>query len=178
MTFFIHPEDRFGHHFSRGRILIITMPDAEALSLLQAQKGRTSVLFRTKIDVPVPFVPEEICLRSEETWYAVRFHDFQREGRQVSFVIHFLKALYMASADLLAYRKKALLLDAQGREWRFFSDKVDQTGENAENGTGDDIIGIMNAADDANEGFGEAGQKQQHADAFVDLQHGHGDDHA
>lgn len=178
MKLFIDTDDRFGHHFGAGPILAITMQECDVQELLKTARGRTSVCFATELNAPLIAQPEEIYLCSEESWYAVRFHDFRCEQNHLSFVIHFLKAMYMASADLTCFAHKNRQYDIYGRQLWLFSDKVDQSGKDTEHSTGDDVVEIMDTAEHPDIGFAKTGEQQQDTDAFVDLQDGHGDDHA
>ena len=178
MKLYLDENDRFGHHFGAGPLLVIIIQECEIQKLYQAAKGRTSVLFETELSEPLPRLPQEVCLRSEESWYAVRFHDFRCTENRISFVIHFLKAMYMASADLTFFTHKNRLYDGYGRQVWLFSDKVDQPGQHTEHGSGNDVVEIMDTAEDTDIGFTEAGKQQQDPDALIDLQDGHGNDHA
>ncbi len=174
----IMEEDIYGYPISGAAVLIIAMKEEEALALFQAVRGRSGYRYEAVTDLKTETAPDEICIFSGETWYLVRFHSFSCISGRISFVMYFMKAQYMAAASLLKYRKKARSADRQNREYFLFSDKVDEACQNAEKCTGNDIIRIVDTAENADESFGSSGQKQQNADIRIDLQHGHGNDHA
>lgn len=177
MNFTVSAADSRGYSFSGNSVLVILMPEKEAHQLFKAVRGRSSCMYEADVSIKEA-AADEIYIFSEESWYALRFHSFRcREGR-LSFVMYFMKAQYMATAGLLGYQKKSRFADTQDREYFLFSDKVDESGQHAEHGTGDDVIGIVDTAEDPDKSFAGTGQQKQDADLLIDLHDGHGNDHA
>ena len=150
----IDENEIYGYHFAGETVLVIRMSEDEALSYLKAQRGRTAVVFHAETE-PAFSVLDEIFFQTEETWYQTRFHRFGIEENGFSFELYFLKAAYMASADLLQYRKKTRSFDDQNREYVWFSDKVQHAGSHTEQSSDRDVVGIVDTADDADESFGD-----------------------
>ena len=168
----------YGYPFSGARVLVIAMAEEDAQILFRAVRGRSACRYEAEIRSFPRTVPEEIFILTIESWYAVRFHSFACTGSRISFVMYFMKAQYMATADLLKYRKKSRSADTHHREYILYSDKIDEPCQHSENGSGNDIIGIMDTAEDADEAFAGSGKQKQDADFTVDLQDRHGNDHA
>lgn len=164
MELSIKEDDVYGYPFRLDPVLVIMIKEEELQSLLADTTGRTAVVFETRLPADPACVPQEIFFLSEESWYVTRFHSFVCENGRLSFKVYMVKALYMASAGLLSYKKRIRLTDGSGRIYYFFSDKVDQSGQNAQDCPGHDIVGIVDTAEDADEAFAGAGQKQQDAD--------------
>ena len=154
----IDENETYGYHFTGETVLVIQMEDTQALSYLKAQKGRTGIAYHARTE-PVFFVPDEIFFKTEETWYQTRFHLFEANAEGFSFELYFLKAAYMAAADLLQYRKISRSFDDQNREYVWYSDKVQHAGKDTEQCTDSDVVGIVDTADDADESFGDSRQQ-------------------
>lgn len=177
MNFVISAADSHGYPFGGSSVLVICMPEQEAHLLFTAVRGRSSCRYDADVSI-AGCTADEICILSEESWYALRFHSFQCSEGHLSFVMYFMKAQYMATAGLLGYRKKSRFADTHDREYFLFSDKVDESCQHAEYGSGNDIVGIVDTAENPDESFAGSCQKKQDADLLVDLQDGHGNDHA
>lgn len=164
MELSIKEDDVYGYPFRLDPVLVILLKEEEVEPLLKGTLGREAVSYEISLKEDIDALPQEIFFRSEESWYVTRFHSCTLENGRLSFRLYFIKALYMASAGLLSYQKKIRLTDGSDRVSYFFSDKVDQSGQNAQDCPGHDIVGIVDTAEDADEAFAGAGQKQQDAD--------------
>lgn len=95
----------YGHSFHGNILLIITLDDSTAFSILETVRNSSYAYeFMTEEALPA-CIPDSVYFRSEESWYLIRFHQYCSSDHGLSMRIHFVKPMYMATAQLLQYEE-------------------------------------------------------------------------
>ena len=94
---------KYGHSFHGNLIYIFELDDNTAFSILESVRSMPcEYTFETEESLPED-IPDTVYFHSEESWYSLRFHKYSCDNGKASFMIHGIKPMYMATAQLLEY---------------------------------------------------------------------------
>ena len=93
-----------GYGFYGNVIFIIELPHEEALEVYRNARHKTFPI-QICVKEKVPCAPNSIYIHTEESWFGLRFHDFSKDEKTISFRIHSMKPMFMDEEGLNGYQQ-------------------------------------------------------------------------